>query len=210
MGAGLAEGLAELLSRSREKVVGIDLAGSEANPSGWAVLDGLEVRTAILRADDELIEATLGARPALVAIDAPLSLPEEGYMRKVDRELHRLGFPVLPPMFPAMKKLTLRGIRLAQELQALGLEVIEVHPASTRKALGLPVKGRKAVQEALLALGLKGDLEARSLSIHELDAVTAALTAALHLLGLTVLVGDEEGRICLPRRGLSLARAGED
>lgn len=206
----MGEALKELLSRSRERTVGIDLAGSEANPSGWALLEGLEVRTALIKPDEEIIRATLSARPSLVAIDAPLSLPRAGYTRKVDREMHKLGFPVLPPLFPAMKKLTLRGMRLAEELAAEGLEVIEVHPASSRKALGLPVKGRKAVQDALLALGLKGDLERKELSIHELDAVTAALTASLRLMGYADLVGDEEGQICLPRRELGLARPGED
>ncbi len=199
-------GLAELLSRSRARVVGIDLAGSEANPSGWALLEGPRASTTLLRTDEELIETTLNARPALVAIDAPLSLPRTGYTRRVDREMHKLGLHVLPPLFPAMKKLTLRGMRLAETLGARELSVIEVHPASTRKVLGLPVKGKRAVQEALLKAGLSGDLAARELSMHELDAITAAITASLHLLGLSELVGDEEGEICIPRRGLNLAQ----
>ena len=195
-----------LLSRLESRTVGIDLSGSERRPSGWAVLEGASVLEAsLLGPDEELLEATTRVEPALVAIDAPLSLPREGYTRPVDREMHRLGLPVLPPLFPAMKLLTLRGIRLAEQLTARGLQVIEVHPASTRKVLGLPVKGRRAVQEALLEAGLGGELEERELSIHELDAITAALTASLHLLGLSEVVGDEEGMICLPRRGLSLA-----
>ena len=195
-----------LLSRLEGRTVGIDLSGSEKRPSGWAVLEGADVLEAsLLGPDEELLEATARVEPALVAIDAPLSLPREGYTRPVDREMHRLGLPVLPPLFPAMKKLTLRGMRLAKELAIRGLKVIEIHPASTRRVLGLPVKGRQLVQEALLRAGLRGVLEERPLSIHELDAITAALTASLHLLGLSEVVGDEEGTICIPRRELSLA-----
>lgn len=203
----MGEGLRELILSCGERAVGIDLAGSEANPSGWALLEAGHVRTALLGPDDEILEATLSASPSLVAIDAPLSLPRAGYTRKVDREMHKLGLPVLPPMFPAMRKLTLRGIRLAGQLTAKGLEVIEVHPTSSRKVLGLPVRGRKAVQEALMAIGLRGDLEAKPLSMHELDAITAALTAILHILGLSEVVGNEEGHICIPRRDLGLARS---
>ena len=201
----MGEELGELLSRLRARTAGLDLAGSAKRPSGWAVLEGREVvEVSHLGPDDEILAAAERVRPALLAIDAPLTLPREGYMRFVDREMHRLGLPVLPPLFPAMRSLTLRGMRLARELEARGLPVIEVHPASTRKVLGLPVKGRAAVQEALLRAGLTGVLEERELSMHELDAITAALTASLHLLGLSELVGDEEGEICLPRRDLSL------
>ena len=186
----------------RIRTVGIDLSGAEKNPSGWAVLEGRAVRTALLGSDEEIIEATVCVEPDLVAIDAPLSLPEMGYAREVDRAMHRLGLHVLPPLFPAMKALTLRGMRLSEALRSRGLSVIEVHPASTRKVLGLPVKGRASIQEALLELGLRGDIEGKELSIHELDAVTAALTASLHLLGLSELVRAEDGEIVIPRRGI--------
>ena len=189
----------------RLRTVGIDLAGAEKNPSGWAALEGLRARTALLASDEEIVEATARTSPDLVAIDAPLTLPEVGYAREVDKAMHRLGLHVLPPLFPAMKALTLRGIRLSEALRARGLSVVEVHPASTRKVLGLPVKGRASIQAALLELGLKGDLEERELSIHELDAITAALTASLHLLGLSEAVRAHDGEIIIPRRGLEVA-----
>ncbi len=189
----------------RLRSVGIDRAGAEKNPSGWAALEGLRARTALLASDEEIVEATARTSPDLVAIDAPLTLPEVGYAREVDKAMHRLGLHVLPPLFPAMKALTLRGIRLSEALRARGLSVIEVHPASTRKVLGLPVKGRASIQAALLELGLKGDLEERELSIHELDAITAALTASFHLLGLSEAVRAHDGEIIIPRRGLEVA-----
>jgi predicted nuclease with RNAse H fold len=47
-------------------------------------------------------------------------------------------------------------------------------------------------------LGLKG--EACPLAIHEIDAVTAALTAVLHLQGQTEFIGDDkEGYITVPK-----------
>ncbi len=192
--------LGSLLASTRHRTVGLDPSGSQARPSGWALMEGLEVKARLLRSDAELIELTAGRRPELVAIDAPLSWPEEGYMREVDRLMHKAGLPVLPPLFPAMRALTARGIRLAEALRSLGLEVIEVHPASTRKVLGLPVKNRRAIQEALIDLGLRGDVEDRELSMHELDAVTAALTAYIHLLGLSEVIRAGDGEIYVPRR----------
>ena len=57
------------------RVVGIDLTGSEKKPSGWALLTGNVSTTALIASDDELIEATLAARPDVVSIDSPLSVP---------------------------------------------------------------------------------------------------------------------------------------
>jgi len=205
-GGGLGKTIADLISEARPRTAGLDLSGSEERPSGWALLEGLRVRTRLLKSDSEILELTCRSGPELVAIDAPLTWPKEGYMRDVDRLMHKIGLPVLPPLFPAMRMLTARGIRLAKALRARGLRVIEVHPASTRKVLGLPVKGRKAIQDALLGLGLRGDIEERRLTVHELDAITAALTASLHVLGVSELVRTEDGEICIPRRELSLAR----
>ena len=199
---GRADGAIAIPERLR--TVGIDLSGMEKNPSGWAILEGRKARTALLSSDEEIVEATVREEPDLVAIDAPLSLPENGYTREVDKAMHKLGLHVLPPLFPAMKALTLRGIKLSDILLSRGLSVIEVHPASTRKVLGLPVKGRASIRAALLELGLRGDLERRELSIHELDALTAALTASLHLLGLSEPVRARDGEIIIPRRDLKI------
>lgn len=51
-------------------------------------------------------------------------------------------------------------------------------------------------------MGLKGDLETRVLTSHEIDAVTAALTGYLYLQEKTELIGDEEeGYIVVPTKG---------
>ena len=48
-------------------------------------------------------------------------------------------------------------------------------------------------------MGYKGDIEKRILTPHEIDAVTAALTAHLYIKGKTKLVGEpKEGYIVIP------------
>jgi len=180
-------------------LVGIDLAGKPERPSGWALLRGRMVTVKELYADDEILSETLGAKPALVAIDAPLTLPERGALRKADREMQRRGYPVLPPLFPAMRELTLRAIRLTEALRREQVRVIEVHPASGRKALQMLLKDWRRIQQIFVEMGLGGDWEKRALSSHELDAVTAVITAHLHIKGKTESFGEQkEGFMIVP------------
>jgi len=150
-------------------VIGIDLAASIRNPSGWALLKGNTVKTSLVYTDSEILISK--------------------------------GYRVFPPNFPAMKKLALRAIRLNRLIEEKRYKTIEVHPTSTRKALQMPLKDWKATQEILKTLGLKGEVETRPLATHEIDAVTAALTAVLHLKSQTERVGDEEkGYITVPKK----------
>jgi hypothetical protein len=55
-------------------IVGVDLTGSETRPTGWAVMRGRAVASAMLRTDDEIFEATLQQQPTLVSIDSPLTV----------------------------------------------------------------------------------------------------------------------------------------
>lgn len=183
------------------RVIGIDLAGTENRKTGWALLHGCKVKILTFYSDDEILRKTLESKPLLVAIDAPLTLPKSGKMRLADREMKKLGYSVLPPLFPGMKELTLRGMRLASKMRENGIRVIEVHPTSSRKALRLPVvKDVEEIRFTLIKLGIKGDIEKDKITIHELDAVMAALTAKLHLDGKTIKVGNEkEGYIIIPR-----------
>lgn len=179
-------------------VIGVDLSGTERAPTGWASLEDRRIITRVARTNDEIIDWTARARPALVGIDGPLTLPSRGAVRSVDIEMHRRGYPVLPPLFPGMKDLTYRAIHIAKEMTRLGLTVIEVHPESTRKALGLP-RGLKQLMGAFREMGFRGEFGDRAVTVHEKDAMLAALTAYLHLLGKTEVIGDEGGRIVLPR-----------
>ena len=180
-------------------LIGIDLAGRPERPTGWALLKEKWVVVKELYSDHEILFETINAKPALVAIDAPLTLPEHGALRKTDCEMHRRGYPVLPPLFPAMKELTLRAIRLTEELKREQIKVIEVHPTSTRKALQMPLKDWRQIQKILVEIGLGGKWKKRLLSRHELDAITAAITAHLHIKGKTESIGEpKEGLIIVP------------
>lgn len=184
----------------REKIiVGIDLAGKANRPTGWALLKNKQIQTCHLYSTKEILVHTFNFSPKLVAIDAPLALPKGNAMREADRQMQKLGYPVLPPRFRAMKTLTLRAARITKKLKERKINVIEVHPASTRKALGMPAKDWKRIQKIFQQMGYKGDVEKRTLTPHEIDAVTAALTALLHIRGKTKLVGEQkEGYIVIP------------
>jgi predicted nuclease with RNAse H fold len=180
-------------------IVGIDLAGASNNPTGWAVWINKRVSACHLYDDEQILKCSTECEPDLIAIDSPLSLPKEGAMRKADKEMYKRGYPVFPPRFPAMERLTLRAMKLTQQMVGRGLKVIEVHPASTRKALKMPTKDWNKIQEIFIRLGLKGDIETRALTPHEIDAVTASLTGYLHLQGKIESVGNhEEGYIVVP------------
>ena len=86
-------------------VAGVDLAGSPARPTGVCILTGDRARTQLAFDDAEILDIIRSADPELVPIDAPLSLPpgrrdigdrNGEHFRPCDRELQRLGNPLLP------------------------------------------------------------------------------------------------------------------
>ena len=182
-------------------IIGIDLAGVPENPTGWASWKNKTVSTCHLHENKEILKHLTKIKPVLVAIDAPLSLPKEGVMRKSDREMHRRGYPVFPPRFLTMEKLALRARKITQQIKREEIHIIEVHPTSTRKALKMPAKNWKEIQSILIQLGLEGNLKTHVLTPHEIDAVTAAMTGYLHLQEKTELIGnEEEGYIVVPTK----------
>ena len=56
-------------------VAGIDLAGSPRRATGVCILRGNRAETCVALSDDEILEAIRMAAPAIVPMDAPLSLP---------------------------------------------------------------------------------------------------------------------------------------
>lgn len=180
---------------------GLDLAAVETNLSGFAVIRGKTVHACQLHSLNEALKTVVAAKPRIVAVDAPLSLPKQGTMRAADRAMNSRGYRVFPPLLPAMKKLAERAIKLKTMLEQNRLPVIEVHPTSSRKALQLPAKDWRKIQDALRQMSFEGDPATRTLSPHEIDAVTAALTGCLHLKNGTELIGDAaEGYIVVPKR----------
>lgn len=180
-------------------IVGIDLAGTLKNPTGWAMWKNKTVSVYQLYDDEEILRRSIDCDPALIAIDAPLNLPSKDVMRRADREMYKRGYPVFPLRFPAMETLTLRAMKINRDFRRRGFHVIEVHPTSSRKALKMPTKDCKKIQAIFIQIGIKGDLNIRALTPHQIDAITAALTGHLHLQGKTQLIGDEkDGYISVP------------
>lgn len=187
-------------------VLGIDLRSGPRYPTGLAVL-GRDRRLRLLAVarTDEAIEAAVARwRPALIAIDAPLALPEGrccaettcecarfGIYREIDRICAALGYRPFPTLLPSMVKLTLRGSALAERLLAAGERVVEVYPGMVQDILGIPRKraGLDGLTRGLRAAGVRGIPRARRVTHDELDAVTCALAGVLHLEGRAQLLG---------------------
>ncbi|MEM3030742.1 MAG: DUF429 domain-containing protein [Candidatus Micrarchaeia archaeon] len=159
---------------------GIDLAAKEKNPSGACLLSGRRARCATLHSDGEIIAWAAAAKPALIAVDAPLSLPRKGSMRRIERELAARGLRVLP-LRGAMRALARRGMRLKKRLAGLKMHVIEVHPRSSLSAI------RRAGRRVRFPAACRNE--------HERDAWLAALTAKLFAEGGCELIG---GAFALP------------
>ena len=207
---------------SELRTVGIDLTGSKKRASGWCLLTGREAEVDSKHSDDELIDATVRARPRLVSIDSPLCLPagrrsvgdddpgraEFGIMRECERELKRRGINVYPCLIPSMQKLTARGIRLARALREQGVPVIESYPGAAQDIMRIPRKhaGSEWLKMGLREFGIVGDYEMQKVTHDELDAITSALVGTFHLAGMSEALGtDKEAPLIIPRleRGMT-------
>lgn len=193
--------------REELRIVGLDLTGSEARPSGWCFLEGCTAVTRTIRSDDEMIDAITNWRPHLVSIDSPLSLPrgrrhvgdddptrdEFGIMRQCERTLKRRGINVYPCLLPSMQRLTARGIRLASALRRLGVPVIESYPGAAQDIMNIPRKqaGEDLLKDGLRLFGIKGDYIEQKVTHDELDAITSAVVGLYFWTGRFEALGDE-------------------
>jgi Uncharacterized conserved protein len=146
---------------------GIDLA--VVRPTSVGVIDGDLIHIFDVWTDEEIVELCGSGG----AIDSPLS-HSKGF-REVDRKLIRAGYRVLPPSW--MKSLVERAIRLS-----LKIPLVETHPTSSEKNLGLSVKGNK----------------------DHLDAAICALTYKFYLEGKTQHFSAADGEVHLIPKGIKL------
>jgi len=205
----------EGIMSGRDAVIGIDLTGSETKPSGWAVMRGSKVETAMLSSDDELIAASLRYSPKVVSIDSPLSLPEGrcctdatcecakyGITRYCERLLSAFGCGAYPCLIPSMVPLTTRGMRLAEKFRSRGVEVIESFPGVAQDILGIRRKqnGLSHLKGGYRSFGLTGDFYTSETIRHdELDAIASALVGMFYLNGQYVALGnDKEDYLIVP------------
>ncbi len=191
--------------------MGVDLAGSPKRNTGICLLRGMTAAfVATLHSDEEILAFIDGARPDLVAIDAPLSLPpgrtsiEERtgeHFRSCDRELLRRGIRFFPITLGPMRSLTARGIRLKEALVRRGYGVIEIYPGAAQDLWKIARKqgGLVKLRRGLEKLGLKK--LAKGMNGDELDAVTGALVGRLYLKGEAEVLGNAgEGSIVIPKQ----------
>ena len=181
--------------------LGIDLRSGPRYPTGVAVL-GPDRRLRLLdtvRTDEGIEDVVQRFEPAVVAIDAPLALPEgrccadptcecahHGIMREVDRQCAAMGYRPYPTLIPSMVGLTLRGIALGERLRSGDFEVVEVYPGMAQDILCIPRKrDRDGLRRGLRRVGVRGIPRKRRPTHDELDAATAALVGVLHLEGRT-------------------------
>jgi predicted nuclease with RNAse H fold len=193
-------------------VVGLDLAGSPRRTTGFCRLGAnLSVELAPLHSDAEILERTRSARPALVSVDAPLSIPRGRrtiddrsgpHLRACDRALLERRIRFFPVTLGPMRMLTARGLALQALLTSEGFRVIESYPGGAQDVLGIPRKqaGIEPLREGLRALGVTGEIDRPDVTHDELDAITSALVGRWLLEGRAEALGDpSEGLLYLPK-----------
>ena len=193
-------------SRKPFVVLGIDLAGSPRRPTGLCLLCGVRAQTRVAFSDEDILNTVHQARPDLVPIDAPLSLPQGRrtihdrsgeHFRDCDRELQRRGIRFFPITLGPMRMLTERGLALQAKIRAMGYRAIECYPGAAQDVWGIPRqhRDRRELQAGLKRLGVRGLTNAAT--SDELDAATAALVGQWVLVGRGEMLGGEDG-ICIP------------
>ncbi len=183
-------------------VVGVDLAGSPRRATGVCVLRGMKAQTHVAFADEEILRLIDCARPDIVPIDAPLSLPagrktihdrSGAHFRPCDLELRKRGIRFFPITFSSMRMLTERGLALRAKIEERGFLAVECYPGGAQDVWGIPRQHRDmpGLREGLTALGVRGLTKA--MTADELDAVTAALVGRWFLLGKGEMLGGADG-----------------
>jgi predicted nuclease with RNAse H fold len=133
------------------KIVGLDLAGKDTNPTGFCCIDHGKVSTKTLLSDRQILNEIDDIKPDLIAVDAPFDFPKQGYFRESDILLKKRGFKPLSPMFPGMRVLVERAKMLVKILRDRGYKVVEVFPRATEEILGFK-KDEKANEHEYDAL----------------------------------------------------------
>jgi len=169
------------------KIIGVDLAGKTTNPTGICTLNYEIIDFKTVYSDEQILKILLKFKPDIIAIDAPI-MKGKPKARQADKLLKK--YKTLSPSMPSMKTLTIRGSKLATKLVSQ-YEVIEVFPTATAKILGIYSKKYREIASKL-------NINVRNK--HELDAYLCCLTAKMFLEGKTTEVGDEGGKIIVPKQ----------
>jgi len=160
----------------------------------------------VASADDQILDLLDRAKPDIVPIDAPLSLPSTrttirdrsgGHFRECDRELRKRGIRFFPITLGPMRMLTERGLAIKARIEGLGYRVVECYPGGAQDVWGIPRQHRdiRGLRRGLANLGVQGLTS--EMTGDELDAVTAALVGRFLLLGKGEMLGGPAG-IAMP------------
>jgi predicted nuclease with RNAse H fold len=168
------------------KILGFDLAGKSKNPAFICILNDNKIEFITAYSDKQILEISIIFKPDIIAIDAPI-MQGKPKIRKADKILKKYG--AFPPSLTGMNSLTLRGSKLAKQLRTKYM-VIEVFPTATAKILK---KFNRNYKETAMNLGIKVKNK------HEIDAYLCCLTAKMYLKGKTLEIGDEAGKIIIPK-----------
>jgi predicted nuclease with RNAse H fold len=194
--------MVRMAGRRQMVIVGVDLAGSPRRATGVCTLRGMKAKTLVAHDDEEILAAIERAKPDLVPIDAPLSLPagrktihdrRGEHLRECDRELQRRRIRFFPITLGPMRMLTERGLALKAKIEAQGYRAVECYPGAAQDIWRIPRQKHDLIGlvRGLESLGVKG-LTA-DLTGDELDAVTAALVGCWFLKGKGEMLGSEGG-----------------
>lgn len=155
-------------------------------------------------ADQMILDYCAEQQPRYVFLDAPLSLPgvyldQKGLSDFFYREAD-LALKAMSPMF--LGGLTARAMRLSNQLQLAGIEVIEIYPAALARLLDLHAMGYKKkgkpeeVFHYLIQLFSWEIKPTEKISWHLVDALLAARSGERYLEGKANSYGNEvEGMI---------------
>ncbi len=193
-----------------KRIIGIDLSGSSERETGICFLQGYNAKINSLKKDSEIISFALNSKPDVIAIDAPLSLPEgrcctwercscsvHGIMRESDRELIKMGIRAYPTLIESMRSLTRRGINLSVIFRSINFNVIETYPHGAKVILNLPEDKEKILRN-FSDYGF--EFKYNRLSKHGIDAFISAVVGYFYLSGNYIEVGSkEEGTTILPK-----------
>ncbi len=166
------------------------------------MLRDLNAETRVAFSDDDILNFVKKARPTLIPIDAPLSLPNGRlaihdrageHLRECDRALLLRGIRFFPVALGPMRMLTERGLLLKQKLSTIGYQTVEGYPGAAQDLWKIPRQhqDKLGLLSGLRRLGVHG--LKKSPTSNELDAATAALVGRWFLLGQGLMLGGDSG-----------------
>lgn len=186
----------------KDRVLGIDLAGSPRRNTGYAFIRDSKTVVGIIHSNEEIVETSKNFD--FIFIDAPLSVPEgrktindrEGkHLRECDRMLRELGIKFFPVTLGPMRMLTERGLAIKKELESIGKKTFETLPGALYDYFGVGRKNKPRILELFYELGL--ELEHREYTQDELDAVASLLIGIYHLNGKSRVLSGKDGEIVI-------------